>query len=285
MKGEKHLKKEDFKVFKVKFNQVGIRENIHIIKRYGNKYKLIRLNLCNMPGLTPDREIIKAKRGTANDEKLQNNLSRTKETVFQYAMCNSWTWFCTFTLSPVKYDRSDLKKFIKDLSHFIRNYRAKYKIDISYLFIPELHKDKESWHFHGLIEGIPEECLRLFNQWDRTDTGMRIPVYLWQNGYYDWPDYRKKFGWCSLSPVRSAEGVAKYITKYVSKDLGESVTELNAKSFYSSRGLKKAEEIDRGYYTEYLPDSFFDYVGDYAACKWLSPDELRIVQSSLISIK
>ena len=81
---------------------------------------------------------------------------------------------------------------------------------------------------------------------------------------FQWTAYDKKFGYCTLSPIRSTDAVSKYITKYVTKELGSSVKELNAHLYYRSQGLKQKELL----YSApncVLPDP--DYEGTYSKIK------------------
>lgn len=197
-------------------------------KSYNGKlYRLdVMKNKVIRPGFDEEREIFRRHKGTVNTEKLDNNLARTKGKIFEYAICNDFHYFVTLTLDPAKYDRYDLKKYIKDLGQFIRDYRKKYKCDIQYLLIPEQHKDG-AWHMHGLIKGIPMEHLKL-NEYE----------------FIDWEHYSNKFGYISLDIIKDVFRCAKYITKYVSKDL--KYREVNSKAYYSSRGLKGAETMKKG---------------------------------------
>ena len=52
-----------------------------------------------------------------------------------------------------------------------------------------------------------------------------------------------------MSPIDDIERCASYISKYISKDLADSIKELNAHLYYASNGLKKAERIYRGHAT------------------------------------
>ena len=72
----------------------------------------------------------KPRKGTVNDSKLENNLSRTKSTVRELALCNTWDYFCTFTLSPDKQNRYDLEALVKEIGEFIHNYNRKIKLSI-----------------------------------------------------------------------------------------------------------------------------------------------------------
>lgn len=190
--------------------------------------------------------------------KLANNLYRARSRVFELAICNKWDWFITATLAPDKYDRTNLKKFRKDFSQFIRDQRKKYNVSLKYLLIPELHSDGESWHMHGLLSGLSSDMV--------SDFPAGAPIKLKQNGYKNWLDYSKKFGWVSLGLVGSHVAVSKYMTKYITKDLGSCVGELGSHLYYSSIGLEGSKEVYRGELKGPIMD--WDYQNDYCSIKW-----------------
>lgn len=194
-----------------------------------------------------DQDLILKNNRDVNDEKLDNHIVRARSKIFEYVACNDFDYFITLTLNKEKYDRYDLREFIKDLGQFIRDYRKKYKVDIQYLLIPEPHKDG-AWHMHGVIKGIPGSHL-IINK----------------NGYLDWTGYSDKFGWCSIDPIRSREAISKYMTKYASKALVASLKrEKEKKLYYVTRGLKTAEKVKEGTLTsDQLERITFDYENDY----------------------
>ena len=50
-----------------------------------------------------------------------------------------------------------------------------------------------------------------------------------------------------MDKIKNQEACCKYITKYVNKDLSDSIKELNAHMYYVSKGLNKAVEIKKRY--------------------------------------
>lgn len=218
------------------------------LKNYGNKkIKLTLHRLYRNSGLEVEHKYIP--KNSINDSKLENNLSRAKNKVFELAICNDWNYFVTLTIDPLKYDRTDLNAYKKQLSQWIRNYNKKYDCNIKYLLIPELHKDGCSWHMHGLIRGVPPDKLSVNN-----------------NNYLDWIDYKLKFGYISLDKIRNEEACCKYITKYITKDLQRSVTDLGAHLYYCSQGLKKAETIKKGHLKR--PFEMPDFENEYVKVKY-----------------
>lgn len=116
--------------------------------------------------------------------------------------------------------------------------------------IPEQHKNG-AWHMHGLVAGISPASLE-FNE----------------NGYLDWPAYRRRFGFVSLSHIRDPIACARYISKYVSKDLAKRAGELRAHLYYASQGLSGRELIDLGDF--HPPESLKpSYESDYWWVLWL----------------
>lgn len=209
------------------------------IKKFRDCYKITvcKTLIYGKKDLKPIRQ-----KGSVNSKKLNNNISRAKKMVLEYALCNDWDFFITLTLDPKKYNRSDLKTFIKDLGQFIRDSRKKHQTDIKYLLIPELHKDGQNWHIHGLIRGL---------SWN--DIEPHPVKKLSDKGYFNWVSYAKKFGFCSIGAIKDPVKVSMYVTKYLSKDLDKSVTEVNSKLYYNSRGLKTAEVVSEGRLLNPLP--------------------------------
>ena len=199
-----------------------------------------------------------------NEEKLPQNVRRAKSKIFELALCNGFTYFCTLTFSPEKVlDRYDLEGCVKTFAKWLSNYNnRKANGAVRYLLIPEPHQDG-AWHLHGLISGIPEADLREFRRDEVLPDHIRKEL---ARGHQvaQWTAYDKKFGWCTLTPIRSTDAVSKYITKYITKELDASVKELNAHLYYRSKGLKEKELI----YSApdcFLPDP--DYTGAYSKIK------------------
>lgn len=201
--------------------------------------------------------------------KLQNNLSRAKSNIYEIAICNDWEYFVTLTINSNKYDRENLRLYYKDFSKFLNNYNYQNNCNIKYLFIPELHKDKKSWHMHGLIYNLPESKLTIND-----------------NGYLDWQDYSKRFGYMSLSKIQDIEKVSLYITKYITKSLEDIKIELNNHLYYCSKGLNRAEKLFKGHIYGISPDFKYDFSNDYLSIKNLSANEIKdiILESEFVKL-
>lgn len=229
----------------------------------GAVFKLVCLNNYRQSGFEDD-ERKHTDKGKANDEKLSNNLSRSRSRVFELAMCNQWRLFVTLTLDPNKYDRTDLQKFVKDFGQFIRDYRKKHGVDVKYLLVPERHKDG-SWHMHGFLLGLPVEHLLEFttadhlpyNLLERLQAGKRV---------FTWSEYARRFGYAVVELVENHEATSKYITKYITKEAMYTITTLNAHMFYASKGLQGSELVCKDVLTSGIDKP--DYSNDYASVKW-----------------
>ena len=204
-----------------------------------------------------------------NVEKLDESISRTRSTIFELAACNDFEWFVTLTLDPQKMARNALKTFRKTFSGMIRD-RNKYRPPerkIEYLLIPEQHKDG-AWHMHGLFKGLFKKDDLIKNQY----------------GYLDWPEYSKRFGFCSFSKVKSHVACSRYITKYVTKDVKKGTAiEFGGHSYFCSQGLARREVLLRNYIgTSSLFEGLsVSYENDYVKTYWLSLQEgLSLVNKS-----
>ena len=221
----------------------------------GNQFfQLIKLNYLKNSGVDiedPKKNRFDLLDQFENDSKLDCNLSRVKRKIFEYVYCNPWEWFFTGTIDPKKYDAFNLDQYHKDLTKFIANFNFRYNLRIKFLFIPEKHKVSGGWHVHGFFMGLPEKYLIPFTTSDFIPKQM---LYKLKKGsqLYHWKQYEKRFGFCDLEPIRNHEAVSKYVTKYVTKELENGVTEIGAHSYYCSRGLKTKKVLNRGY----LPENF-----------------------------
>lgn len=234
------------------------RQGVLTIKIFGPKYKITWCKSSRKKGyelLDCDIDCEDSQNNLApvHSEKLSNNISRARSMVYEYAYCNSWDYFITLTISPDKYDRYDLKGYMKDLGKFINNYCTNYHSKVSYLLIPEQHKNG-AWHMHGLISGILSKHL-VINK----------------NGYLDFSLYSRKFGYCSLGVIKSHELVCKYITKYITKDL--SCMPFGQRLYYCSKGLNRSKVLYQ--FDNIDPSDFpWDYIHPDGYCMVSMVDNL-----------
>lgn len=175
--------------------------------------------------------------GEKKQGKSASNLSRTKSRVLELALCNDWQYFVTLTINGDKQDRHCLANYIKSLGVWIGNYNKKYNTKLSYLIVPEQHKDG-AWHCHGLFNGVSADSL-VKNQF----------------GYLDLPYYQNRFGYISLSPVKNKNKCSTYVSKYIVKQYENTALsgiEIGKHMFYASRGLQGKQLVEVGDVDDYV---------------------------------
>lgn len=253
-------------------NQVFVRDQA-ILKRYGaHGYKLVLMRTCRLPGFEA-RGPLRGKRNSAGHvRKLNASISRSRSKVFELALCNSWEYFVTITFDGGRVDRYDLPQLKRAFAKWINNLNSRSgdATKIKYLLIPERHADG-AWHMHGLFMGIPANRLRAFSLEEHLPHAIRAKL---QTGttVYNWPAYAKKFGYVTVEPIRDLERCAKYITKYITKELGESMIAINEKLYLCSHGLSRAAVVRRGPLScSFVPD----YCNEYVALKSFPPSALE----------
>lgn len=247
------------------------------VYRYGNKIKI----LYHKNGKIPDKPFEKSQYDEwlerenlayaflrddddeIDEGRLSQSVSRTRSKIFEIALCNPFEWFVTLTLDKEKRDRYDLSAFRKDFSQFVRNENKKRAEaqKIEYLLIPEQHSDG-AWHMHGLFKGLTENDF-IINK----------------NGYFEWLEYSKRFGFFSCSRIKSHEKCSAYITKYVTKDIKKS-TKLNKgqHSYFASQGLKRREplfirEVGNIPFIDDFESQKWDFENDFVKICWCDIDE------------
>ena len=197
---------------------------------------------------------------TVHTDKLAASVSRTRRVILEYALCNHWTYFCTFTISGEKYDRHDLETWRDSFLQWIRDQRKK-GIPVLYLLVPEQHKDS-SWHMHGFFSGIDSELVSFKTE---RMQGLKVPDKLVKGNFFDWPAYREKFGFCSFGLIRDRVGCAFYVQKYITKEMLTGAVGVGLHSYYASRGLNRSTVQTEVYQHSSYLDSFLE--NDYQFCR------------------
>lgn len=260
--------------------------------RYGDVLKVVYIKTLsrrktrergkktNVSGITADESTTKIPENfipdkfkksekSAEKEKQQRfsqSLSRTKARIFELAACNEFTHFCTFTQDEEKRDRFDLNAFRTDFAQLVRNMnrdRAE-GAKIQYLLIPEKHKNG-AWHMHGLLKGLTPEDLRPFTLEEKLPQRLRKQL---KEGVkiYDWTRYRRSFGYFTCTEIENGTAAAKYITKYVTKDVAETARKSGAHLFFASQGLKGREKLEWRSFDK-CPVDNWDFENDFVKVK------------------
>lgn len=222
--------------------------DVTIIKALGdNIIRLVNLSACRRSGLEIERRY--SPKNTVNERKLGNNMIRAKTKVMEYALCNPWDYFCTFTIDGSRYDRYSFKEYYQAFAKFISNLNRSLPEErkIHYLLIPEMHIDG-AWHVHGLLRNLPESELAIN-----------------RNGFQTWGRYADKFGFMTISRIKDIDACSKYIMKYITKDMSKNNSALGCHIYYASNGLKKGEVLHKGKVR--LIDCDWDYETEDKYCR------------------
>lgn len=176
---------------------------------------------------------------TSEGERFSQSISRAKSRIFELAICNEFSYFCTFTLDKEKCDRYDLTKFRKAFAQMIRNLNRTRDegAKIQYLAIPEQHKDG-AWHLHALVKGLDEDSdLVKFKVSDKIPERIKRQIRAGET-VYNWPRYARAFGFFTATKVKSNAACSRYVTKYITKDMGATVRAAGQHLYFASQGLE-----------------------------------------------
>lgn len=216
---------------------------------------------------------------TIKRKRLEHSVSRARTKIMEYGSCNDWDYFVTFTLNPAWYNRYDLKRFMKDFTQVIRDERKNKGYNLQYLLIPEMHKNG-AWHIHGFFKGVDDSFLKEFTLDDYLPYDIRQKL---EQGIRVWnfPRFAKKFGWCSMEKIKNRSAAARYITKYISKDVKE--VDSGYRLYYVSRGLNVAQLLFRGQDERILAHTDWMYENDWCKINWFPKDWFQEYFGHLIS--
>lgn len=155
------------------------------------------------------------------------SMNRTVNRLYYLTRSNVWDWFVTLTFDPEKVDSFNFSECTKKLSKWLNNCKSVCS-EMKYIVVPERHKSGR-YHFHGLFASC--DALR-FEDSGKKEKGGKV---IYNIGAY-------KLGFTTATQVESTERVAKYVTKYITKDLC-SVT-FGKKRYWASKNLAEAEVLD-----------------------------------------
>lgn len=204
-------------------------------------YKVVHFKSTVRHGHTASRT---KEDGFLHTDKLPQALARARKVCLELALCNEWKWFCTFTIASSNFDRKNLDGFYSRFSEWLKYQKKKSGKKIPYLLVPEQHGDG-SWHMHGFFNSDIDDFLVPFS--DLKAAGENVPYKLVEKKYFNWPDYQKKFGFCSLGEIRNHDATAFYATKYISKSFQGDAQRVGLKLYYCSQGLNRSEHFDSVY--------------------------------------
>lgn len=172
----------------------------------------------------------------------QDNLKKTRDTIFDYVLCNEWEYFFTGTIDQKKFDAFNAEKLKKPLKKWLNHMQERY--GLSYIVIFEYHK-KGGIHIHGLLRSSPLTPLRLVESGTRSYYGFKKPMkdstalkrgLDINKGQIVYNLVTWKFGFSTAIKVYGSQGaIAHYVTKYITK----SNQKIMGRYFWHSQDLKK----------------------------------------------
>lgn len=156
-------------------------------------------------------------------------IARAKSAVYDIARCNTWNWLITLTVSEDTCNRYDYDECYKYFSKVLKDLRRYH--GVTYLAIPEQHKDG-AWHLHALVGGDLPHKLALH---PRTGRILRAK----KSGAILYNILGVSGGWTTASKLDGSPKVARYVTKYMSKDSGGTAIPEGRKRYLCSLGLQR----------------------------------------------
>lgn len=168
---------------------------------------------------------------------LSVSLSATKNRIYKIARSNTWDWFITLTFDRTRTDSSEYDVITRRLQKFLNNLQQRKCPNLKYLIVPELHADKEHYHFHGLLANVNN----MHFAYSGLDDDDGEPIY----NIKDW-----SWGFTTATHIKDSARASSYITKYITKDIDHVLKE--KKRYYASRNVERADETFMSYDEEYF---------------------------------
>ncbi len=154
------------------------------------------------------------------------SLSASKNRIYNIARSNTWEWFITLTFDRNNNDSSDYEIVTRRLKTFLNHLQQRKCPDMKYLIVPELHADKEHYHFHGLLSNVDNLRFCFSGKFDKKEN----PIF----NILDWT-----YGFTTATQVKDTNRASSYITKYVTKDIDLKLK--NKKRYLCSRNIDRTE--------------------------------------------
>lgn len=183
---------------------------------------------------------------------ITSSVNRTVNQIYALSRSNQWDYFITLTFNPDLINNSDYKLISEKLNIWTNNLKKRYAPNLKYLFVPELHKDKSKWHFHGLFSDIGFMPLEFSG---KVCVGKYVYDYVrkpYATKIFNLPLW--KYGFSTATKVRDSGKASSYITKYITKDISRVLQ--NQHRFLSSQNVQRP--IEKTYNIDY--DSLQNFI-------------------------
>ena len=205
---------------------------IHVSNKIKKPDQKIILNQQDKPKENKERTIEQV------NHSMKASVNRTVNQIYTIARSNKWEYFVTLTINPEKLDNTDFNLISEKLNIWTNNLKKRYAPDLKYIIVPELHKDKTKWHFHGLFANIGKMPLTFSG---KVCVGKFIYDYVrkpYATKIYNIPLW--KYGFSTATIIRDSGKASSYITKYITKDLSHILQ--NQHRYVASQNIKKPIE-------------------------------------------
>ncbi|MFQ9136296.1 MAG: hypothetical protein ACLR4F_04265 [Ruminococcus sp.] len=172
------------------------------------------------------------------EHSIKSSVNRTINQIYTISRANKWEYFITLTIDPKKLDNTDFNLVSEKLNIWTNNLKKRYAPDLKYIIVPELHKDKSKWHFHGLFANIGKMPLTFSG---KVCVGKFVYDYVkkpFATKIYNIPLW--KYGFSTATIIRDSSKASSYITKYITKDLSHILQ--NQHRYLASQNIDKPLE-------------------------------------------
>lgn len=208
------------------------------------------------------KQISKSKERTQKqiEHSIESSVNRTINQIYMLSRANRWDYFITLTIDLQKLDSTDFNLISQKLNIWTNNLKKRYSPDLKYIIVPELHKDKRKWHFHGLFANIGKMSLDFSG---KVCIGKYIYDYVqkpFATKIYNIPLW--KYGFSTATVIRDPSRASSYITKYVTKDLCRVLP--NQHRYLASQNVEKPIERVFNIAYEDLTRIYRKYLGQIA---------------------
>jgi len=149
-----------------------------------------------------------------NNKKTEKSLYRVREQIYRIVEGNRGRhgkYKAVFFTLTDRDQQTNIKEANKSIKALMRRLKQTTGYSIKYIIVPERHKSG-AIHYHGVFFNLPFIDIKFFKE------------SLWKKGYVD------------LQLPKKIRSVAKYLSKYLTKDTFSSLP-ANEKAYFCSRGI------------------------------------------------
>lgn len=133
------------------------------------------------------------------------SLNRTKQNLIGLLRANKWDYFITLTFNQRLLDSTSYDEVCKKACKYMNNLRTRHCPNLTYVLVPELHKDGKHYHIHGVLGNADGLKLIYSGKFDKKDRVI-----------YNLPTWN--YGFSTATEIDDNESVSNYIAKYITKD-------------------------------------------------------------------